>query len=101
MFISFEKRIEDTRFTRCVMGKYKGIDISTIFENEEVDFLTTEPITHENFDDDDVYYIQKNGYTRRKALFDWGFKGIECDNLFSDIKETMLIERKLWKTSIS
>ena len=93
MFISFEKNLECTRISRVVLGRHSGMDISTIFENREVDFLTNEPITHKNFDGDDVYYIEKNGYTRRQSLLDFGFIGIECENLFSSINETVLIER--------
>lgn len=93
MYIPLDKRLEDNRQTRVVIGLPFCMDISSIFENEEVDFLDSKPITHENFDNDDIFFIQKNGYVKRKSLLDYGFVAIACGDLDESIVETMLIEK--------
>ena len=85
MKIVLKERLKDLRFTRRVIGKSSCMDISTIFENKEKDFLKDEYITDENFEWDDVYYIQNLGYTRRQSLLDMVFTVVYCDSLSSDL----------------
>ena len=85
MIIDLSKEIASNRMTRVVIGEPSSSDISTIFESKERDFLTDVPITHENFDEDDVYYVQNVGYTRRQSLVDAGYKSVKIDTLYSPI----------------
>jgi hypothetical protein len=86
MTIDLTNLMENHRFTRVVCGRHPAMDISEIFETHQKDFLTGEEITHENFDDDDVYYIQEIGYTRRKSLLKAGVtKIVNIDNIYADI----------------
>jgi hypothetical protein len=75
-----------------VVGRHSGMDISTIFENNEKDFLSGKEITDGNFDFDDIYYIQELGYTTRGSLVEVGFNRIENKNksIYDDINEADL-----------
>jgi hypothetical protein len=96
MTIDLTNLMENHRFTRVVCGKHPSMDISEIFETHQKDFLTDEEITHENFDDDDVYFIQELGYTRRVSLLKVGVtKIVNIDNIYADIhKENLQEENK-------
>lgn len=90
MIIKLDKPMFDSRCSRVVIGRPKSMDISCIFEEETRDSLTNELITHENFDNDDVYYIDSLGYTRRKSLVEAGYGTIECESAFETITEDQL-----------
>lgn len=91
MTIDLTTPIKDYRMTRTVIGQPPSMDISTIFECGEIDFLTSEPITDDNFDDDTVIYIQKLGFTRRKSLLQIGVTGIQAEHMFNDIYGDQLV----------
>lgn len=76
----------NNRMTRVVLGMNSSMDISTIFETHQKDFLTGEEITDKNFDSDDVYYIQELGYTKRTSLLAVGItKVVNIDSIYSNI----------------
>lgn len=85
MEISLNDKMENHRISRVVIGLSMSMDISTIFENEERDFLTGEFITPGNFDEDVVYYIQDLGYTRRKSLLKEGFEKVSISSFSSSL----------------
>jgi len=89
--LNLKNKIENKRITRTVIGLKSGMDISTIFDDREKDFIDGEFITHENFDNDDIYYVQKFGYTKRKSLLNSGFNFVITDSLSDDITIDNLI----------
>lgn len=81
----------DHRMSRIVIGCSFSMDISTIFESGTRDFITDELITHENFDDEDVYYIHDSGYTRESSLMAMGVRWVKVNDLSDIIKEHDLV----------
>ncbi len=92
MEIDLHKRLDNQRSTRVVLGQSFSMDVSYIFDGETRDFLTDELITHDNFDEDDVWFIKGIGFTRRKSLLDVGYSKIVMDSLDSPVYEDDLVE---------
>ena len=80
MIINLTLPIKDSRITRTVSGKPSSMDISELFETNAKDTFTDEPITHKNFDSDEVFYIQEIGYVRRKSLVELGYTKLIISN---------------------
>lgn len=87
MEIDLTKRLSDSRITRVIIGKPSSMDISEIFELNTKDALSGDLITHENFDEDDIFYIQDIGYCKRTSLVLAGARLISCSSLYESIFE--------------
>ena len=84
--INLLSRMQNNRATRTVLGKPSSSDISVLFESGETDFITGDSITQENFDLDDIWYIQGMGYTRRKSLIQCGFTKIDVESIHDPVE---------------
>lgn len=83
--INLKNKISSTRNTRVIIGLSPSTDISILFENNEKDFIDNQVITHENFDIDNIFFIQGFGYVKRQSLLNSGFIYVILESLYDSI----------------